>query len=138
MTLSFAPLGNRVIVRRHVADEKTPGGIVIPENAKDVVTRGDVVAVPLDLNAERREAVVVELSNLLSMLPADRHVDPYRIATSIGDAFAKRAPLDVGDVVIFGKYSGSDVTIDGEPYTILSSEDVRAASRPKKEEPADG
>jgi len=89
------PLGDRVLVKRIEEEEqKTSGGIYIPDTAKEKPQRGKVVA-----------------------------VGPGRMTEE-----GKRVPLDVkeGDEVIFGKYAGSDVKIDGEEYLILKEEEIYA------------
>ena len=88
----FRPLHDRVLVRRVEAEEKTPGGIIIPDTAKEKPQQGEVVAVG----------------------PGAR------------DEQGKVQPLDVkaGDRVLFGKWSGTDVIIDGEERLILKEPDI--------------
>ena len=95
MAMKIRPLQDRVIVKR-IEDEaeKTKGGIIIPDTAKEKPQRAKVVAVG---------------------------------AGKMDDS-GKRIPLDVksGDRILFGKYSGNEVKIDGEDYLTLREEDVLA------------
>jgi len=86
------PLHDRVIVKRLAQDDKSKGGIIIPDNAKEKPQEGQVVAVG----------------------PGRR------------DDNGKIVPLDVetGDRILFAKYSGSDVEIDGEEHLILQENDI--------------
>jgi chaperonin GroES len=90
--MKIRPLHNRIIVRRFEAEDKTPGGIIIPENAKEKPVRGEVLAVGSGKLLESGE----------------------------------REPMGItaGDTVLFGKYNGVDVTLDGEDYLIITSDDV--------------
>jgi chaperonin GroES len=90
--MKFRPLHDRVVVRRVDADEKTAGGIIIPDTAKEKPMQGEVVAVG---PGARDEKGAVQ-------------------------------PLDVkaGDTVLFGKWSGSEVTLDGEELLIMKESDI--------------
>ena len=90
--MQFRPLHDRVLVRRIEAEEKTAGGIIIPDTAKEKPQEGKVVAVG----------------------PGGR------------DESGKLIPLDVkaGDVVLFGKWSGTEVKIDGTEYLIMKESDI--------------
>ncbi len=90
--MKFRPLHDRVVVRRVDEDEKTPGGIVIPDTAKEKPMQGEVIAVG----------------------PGAR------------DESGKVVPLDVqaGDRVLFGKWSGTEVKIDGEELLIMKESDI--------------
>ena len=90
--MSFRPLHDRVLVRRIDADEKTAGGIVIPDTAKEKPQRGEVIAVGAGTRTED----------------------------------GKLTPLDVkaGDEVLFGKWSGTEVKIDGEDLLIMKESDI--------------
>ena len=90
--MRFRPLHDRVVVRRIEAEEKTKGGIIIPDTAKEKPQEGAVVAVG----------------------PGAR------------DEAGKLVPLDlkVGDRIIFGKWSGTEVKIDGEDLLIMKESDV--------------
>ena len=92
--MKIRPLQDRILVKRIDEEEKTKGGIIIPDTAKEKPQRAKVVAVG---------------------------------AGKI-DESGKRIPLDVksGDRILFGKYSGNEVKIDGEDYLILREEDVLA------------
>jgi chaperonin GroES len=90
--MHFRPLHDRVLVRRIDADEKTAGGIIIPDTAKEKPQEGEVVAVgPGDRN-EKGELVPLELK--------------------------------AGDRVLFGKWSGTEVKIDGEDLLIMKESDI--------------
>lgn len=90
--MAFRPLHDRVLVRRIEESEKTAGGIIIPDTAKEKPQQGEVLAVGNG---------------------------------SIGDD-NERIPLEVkaGDKVLFGKWSGSEVTIDGEELLIMKETDI--------------
>ena len=90
--MTFRPLHDRILVRRIEADEKTAGGIIIPDTAKEKPQQGEVVAVG----------------------PGGR------------DESRKLIPLDVkaGDRVLFGKWSGTEVKIDGTEYLIMKESDI--------------
>ena len=91
---TIQPLDDRVVVTRTEAEEKTAGGIVLPENAKEKPQQGKVIA-----------------------------VGPGKLLDS-----GERAKPDVavGDVILFGKYSGSELTVDGEEVVILRENDILA------------
>jgi chaperonin GroES len=90
--MKFRPLHDRVVVRRIDAEEKTAGGIIIPDTAKEKPMQGEVIAVG---KGGRDEA-------------------------------GKLIPIDVraGDRVLFGKWSGTEVKIDGVEYLIMKESDV--------------
>ena len=90
--MKFRPLHDRVVLTRIDAEEKTPGGIIIPDTAKEKPQEGKVVAVG----------------------PGGR------------DEAGQLIPLDVkvGDRVLFGKWSGTEVKIDGIEYLIMKESDV--------------
>jgi len=90
--MKFRPLHDRVVVRRLEQEEKTAGGIIIPDTAKEKPQEGEVVAVG----------------------PGAR------------DEHGKLQPLDLkaGDRVLFGKWSGTEVKIDGEELMIMKESDV--------------
>ena len=90
--MKFRPLHDRVVVRRIEAEEKTAGGIIIPDTAKEKPQQGEVVAVG----------------------PGGR------------DDAGKVIPLDLkpGDRVLFGKWSGTEVKIDGQDLVIMKESDV--------------
>ena len=90
--MGFRPLHDRVVIRRVEAEEKTTGGIIIPDTAKEKPMEGEVVAVG----------------------PGAR------------DATGKVQPLDVksGDRVLFGKWSGTEVKLDGEDLIIMKESDI--------------
>jgi chaperonin GroES len=90
--MKFRPLHDRVVVRRLDAEEKTAGGIIIPDTAKEKPQQGEVIAAG----------------------PGAR------------DENGKVQPLDVkvGDRVLFGKWSGTEVRIDGEDLLIMKESDI--------------
>ena len=92
MATRMRPLHDRVVVQRIAGEEKTAGGIIIPDTAKEKPQEGEVVAVG----------------------PGRRNEDGKRI-----DMEVKK-----GDHVLIGKYSGTDVKIDGSEYTIIREDDV--------------
>ena len=90
--MKFRPLHDRVVVRRVAEAEKTKGGIIIPDTAKEKPMEGEIIAVG----------------------PGGR------------DENGQLVPLDVkaGDRVLFGKWSGTEVTIDGEELLIMKESDI--------------
>jgi chaperonin GroES len=90
--MAFRPLGDRVLVRRVEEEEKTRGGIIIPDTAKEKPQEGEVIAVG----------------------PGAR------------DETGKVQPLDVksGDRILFGKWSGTEVKLDGEDLLIMKESDI--------------
>jgi chaperonin GroES len=90
--MAFRPLGDRVLVRRVEEEEKTKGGIIIPDSAKEKPQEGEV----------------------LSVGPGGR------------DEQGKIHPLDVkvGDRILFGKWSGTEVKLDGEDLLIMKESDI--------------
>ena len=90
--MKFRPLHDRVVVRRIEAEEKTAGGIIIPDTAKEKPMEGEVIAVG----------------------PGAR------------DEAGKLVPLDVkgGDRILFGKWSGTEVKLDGEELLIMKESDI--------------
>jgi chaperonin GroES len=91
-TLKFRPLHDRVVVRRIEAEEKTKGGIIIPDTVKEKPQEGEI----------------------LSVGPGGR------------DEAGKLIPIDLkaGDRVLFGKWSGTEVKIDGEDLLIMKESDI--------------
>ena len=90
--MNFRPLHDRVVVRRLESEEKTAGGIIIPDTAKEKPMEGKVIAVGAGARDEQ----------------------------------GKVQPLDVkaGDSILFGKWSGTEVKIDGQDYLIMKETDV--------------
>ena len=90
--MKFRPLHDRVVVKRIDAEEKTSGGIIIPDTAKEKPSQGEIVAVG----------------------PGGR------------DEAGKLIPIDlkVGDTILFGKWSGTEVKIDGQDLLIMKESDV--------------
>lgn len=90
--MSYRPLQDRVLVERENEEEKTKGGIIIPDTAKEKPLQGKVIAVG---NGKRLENGSVHALDVKS-----------------------------GERVLFGKYSGTEVTIEGKDYLILREEDI--------------
>ena len=90
--MKFRPLHDRVVVKRIDAEEKTSGGIIIPDTAKEKPSQGEIIAVG----------------------PGGR------------DEAGKLVPLDVhvGNRILFGKWSGTEVKIDGVEYLIMKESDI--------------
>jgi chaperonin GroES len=89
---NFRPLGDRVLVKRVKEEEKTKGGIIIPDTAQEKPQEGEVVAVG----------------------PGARDEDGERIAMDV----------KVGDRILFGKWSGTEVKLDGEELLIMKESDI--------------
>ena len=90
--MHFRPLHDRVVVRRVEAEEKTSGGIIIPDTAREKPQEGEIVAVG----------------------PGTRDESGSLVALSVKD----------GDRILFGKWSGSEVRIDGEDLLIMKESDI--------------
>ena len=91
MATKIRPLNDRVIVKRIAEEEKTKGGIIIPDTAKEKPQEGKIVAVGPGKNED-----------------------------------GKTIPLGVkaGDKILFGKYSGTEITLDGEEHLIMREDDI--------------
>jgi chaperonin GroES len=92
--MNIKPLEDRVILKPMEAEEKTSGGIIIPDNAKEKPQKGEVVAIGPGKVTEKGEKITMTLKK--------------------------------GDKVLYGKYSGTEVTIDGTDYLIVRESDVLA------------
>jgi chaperonin GroES len=90
--MKFKPLQDRVVVRRIQEEEKTPGGIIIPDTAKEKPSEGEVIAVGPGARNDKGEIVPVEVK--------------------------------AGDRVLFGKWSGTEVKIDGQELLIMKESDI--------------
>ena len=97
--MNFKPLHDRVLVRRVESDQKTAGGIIIPDTAQEKPMEGEV----LETGSGARDEV------------------------------GKLVPLDVkkGDKILFGKWSGTEVKIDGKEYSIMKESDIMGISTAK-------
>jgi chaperonin GroES len=98
--MAFRPLGDRVLVKRVEEEEKTRGGIIIPDTAKEKPQEGEVIAVG----------------------PGAR------------DETGKIQPLDVkvGDRILFGKWSGTEVKLNGQDLLIMKESDILGVLEPEK------
>jgi chaperonin GroES len=90
--MKIRPLGDRILVKRIKEEEKTKGGIFIPDTAKEKPQEGKIVAVGKGKMTEAGKLVAPEVK--------------------------------AGDTVLFGKYSGSEVKLDGEEHMIMREEDI--------------
>ena len=90
--MKFRPLHDRVVVRRLDAEEKTAGGIIIPDTAKEKPMEGEVIAVGPGARNEQGQVVALDVK--------------------------------AGDRVLFGKWSGTEVKIDGEDLLIMKESDI--------------
>jgi chaperonin GroES len=90
--MKFRPLHDRVLVRRVDEEEKTAGGIIIPDTAKEKPMEGEVVAVGQGARNEKGELVALDVK--------------------------------AGDRILFGKWSGTEVKIDGEELLIMKESDI--------------
>ena len=98
--MKFRPLHDRVLIEIPDGEEKTSGGIIIPDTAKEKPQEGEVVAVGSGARTED----------------------------------GKITPMDVkvGDIVLFGKWSGTEVKIDSKEYSIMKESDIMGISKSKK------
>ena len=90
--MAFKPLHDRVLVKRVQSDEKTKGGLIIPDSAKEKPAEGEVVAVGEGARKDSRELIAPSVK--------------------------------AGDRVLFGKWSGTEVTLDGEELLIMKEGDI--------------
>ena len=90
--MAFKPLHDRVLVRRVQSDEKTKGGLIIPDSAKEKPAEGEVVAVGEGARKDSGELIAPSVK--------------------------------AGDRILFGKWSGTEVTIDGEELLIMKESDI--------------
>ncbi len=90
--MAFTPLHDRVVVRRTESDEKTAGGLIIPDSAKEKPAEGEIISV----------------------------------GAGARDEDGKRVDMDVkaGDKILFGKWSGTEITLDGEELLIMKESDI--------------
>ena len=90
--MTFRPLQDRILVRRIDAQEKTAGGLIIPDSAKEKPQEGEVLAIGTGLRNDRGDLIPLEVK--------------------------------VGDRILFGKWSGTEVKIDGEELLIMKESDI--------------
>jgi chaperonin GroES len=90
--MKFRPLHDRVVVRRIEAEEKTSGGIIIPDTAKEKPIEGEVIAVGPGARNEQGQIVALDVKE--------------------------------GDRILFGKWSGTEVKVDGEELLIMKESDI--------------
>ncbi len=90
--MKIRPLNDRILVKRLEEEEKTAGGIIIPDSAKEKPAEGEIIAVGSGKLNDAGERVAVDLK--------------------------------VGDRVLFSKYGGTDVKLDGEDYLIMREDDI--------------
>jgi chaperonin GroES len=97
--ISLKPLADRVVIKPSVAEEKTKGGIIVPDTAKEKPVWGEVIAAGPGRTTDEGKHIAMEVK--------------------------------VGDKVLYGKYSGTEITLDGEEYLIMRESDIFALM-PKK------
>ena len=90
--MAFTPLHDRVLVRRIEGDEKTAGGLIIPESAKEKPAEGEIVSCGAGARKDSGELIAMDVK--------------------------------AGDKVLFGKWSGTEVKIDGEDLLIMKESDI--------------
>ncbi len=90
--MAFKPLHDRVVVRRVESEEKTAGGLIIPESAKEKPSEGEIVA--CGEGARKDSGELIEMA------------------------------VKAGDKVLFGKWSGTEITLDGEELLIMKESDI--------------
>ncbi len=91
---AIKPLGDRVLVKRLEAEEKTAGGIMLPDTAKEKPKQGKVIALGDGKRLDSGETA------------------PFQV--------------EEGDTVLFGSFAGTEVTVDGEQYVLMSEDDILA------------
>ena len=90
--MAFTPLHDRVLVERVEGDEKTAGGLIIPDSAKEKPAEGMIVSVGAGLRDEGGERIAMDVKK--------------------------------GDKILFGKWSGTEVTVDGKELLIMKENDI--------------
>jgi len=90
--MAFQPLHDRVLVRRIESDEKTKGGLIIPDSAKEKPSEGEIVAVGAGAKDEDGDRIKMDVK--------------------------------AGDRILFGKWSGTEITLDGEELLIMKESDI--------------
>ncbi len=98
--MKFRPLHDRVLIKALDSEEKTAGGIIIPDTAKEKPQEGEVVAVGPGAKSEDGKIVSMDVK--------------------------------VGDIVLFGKWSGTEIKIDGTEYSIMKESDILGIAKRKK------
>ena len=98
--MKFRPLHDRVLIKALDSEEKTSGGIIIPDTAKEKPQEGEVVAVGPGAKSEDGKIVSMDVK--------------------------------VGDIVLFGKWSGTEIKIDGTEYSIMKESDIMGIVKTKK------
>jgi chaperonin GroES len=101
--MKFRPLGDRVVVRRLAEDQKSPGGIIIPDTAQEKPQEGEIVAVGPGTFDDKGKRIIPE-------------VKP-------------------GEFVLFGKWSGNEVKIDGQELLIMKESDLLGVLEGRREKP---
>ena len=90
--MNFTPLSDRILVKRVTQEEKSPGGIIIPDNAKEKPVEGTVVSVGT--------------------------------GKKLDDGTIRAVDVKAGDKILFGKYSGTEIKLEGVEHVILREDDV--------------
>ncbi len=90
--MAFTPLHDRVLVRRIEGDEKTAGGLIIPDSAKEKPAEGEIVSVGAGARDDDGERIAMDVK--------------------------------AGDKILFGKWSGTEITLDGEELLIMKESDI--------------
>jgi len=98
--MKFRPLHDRVLIKVLDSEEKTSGGIIIPDTAKEKPQEGEVVAVGPGAKSEDGKIVSMDVK--------------------------------VGDIVLFGKWSGTEIKIDGTEYSIMKESDIMGIAKRNK------
>ena len=98
--MKFRPLHDRVLIKVLDSEEKTKGGIIIPDTAKEKPQEGEIVAVGSGGKTEDGKVIPMDVK--------------------------------VGDIVLFGKWSGTEEKIDGKEYSIMKESDIMGISKSKK------
>ena len=89
---NIKPLHDRVVVRRVEEDERTAGGIIIPDTAKEKPQKGEIIAVGSGARGENGQVVALDVK--------------------------------VGDIILFGKWSGNEIKLDGEELLVMKESDI--------------
>jgi len=92
--LKLRPLGDRVVVEPLEAEDKSKGGIILPDSAKEKPQKGKIVAIGVGRTDEKGKLIPMQVKD--------------------------------GETVLYGKYAGTEITVDGKEYMILKEEDILA------------
>ena len=141
--MKFRPLQDRVLIRRIEEEEKTKGGIIIPDTAKEKPMEGEIIAAgpgtrdddgklrPLQdrilvrrVQEEEKTKGGIIIPDTAKEKPIEGEVIAVGNGKILEDGSVRKLDVKVGDRILFGKYSGTEVKVDGEDRLILREDDI--------------